>query len=67
MINHNSELKLSISEKKLWISYTRQAFLSLLPGGMGMANGREEVSWLDLPDPISYEKGEILFEDWEIE
>ena len=32
-----------------------------------MANGREEVSWLDWPDPISYEKSEILFEDWEIE
>ncbi len=32
-----------------------------------MANGHEEVSWLDWPEPISYEKGEIFFEDWEIE
>ena len=31
-----------------------------------MANGHEEVSWLDWPEPISYEKGEIFFEDWEI-
>ena len=31
-----------------------------------MANGHEEVSWLDWPEPVSYEKGEIFFEDWEI-
>ena len=30
-----------------------------------MAGRQEEVSWLDVPESISYEKGDLFFEDWE--
>ena len=30
------------------------------------AGRQEEVSWLDVPESISYEKGDLFFEDWEI-
>ena len=35
-------------------------------GWTDMAVKNAEVSWIDWPEPFSYAKGELFFEDWEI-